>query len=187
LPAETEKTYRTRAEIEAIISVFAPPDWIRLERVAKAFGFGTGLAPGDLDLLQEALLRTLRGTRNCPSNVDVMKHLIDTMSSIADGERDKAWNEIPYLPIAHGDESDAENPASTSWSAEEQLIFDTGREEIRDLFAHDATALEMVEGIMAGFDTNELKELTGLDGAAYDSKRTLVRRRLLKWRNDGRS
>jgi hypothetical protein len=48
------------------------------------------------------------------------------------------------------------------------------------MFDDDPVARELVEGILARFDTEQLKELTGLQGTAYNTKRTLVRRRLLK-------
>jgi RNA polymerase sigma-70 factor (ECF subfamily) len=166
LPVDDEKTPRTRDDVEAAIRAFSIADWSRLHKVAKAFSFKTGW--GFEDLLQEAIMRTLQGTRNCPSDVDVMKHLIDTMSSIADGEREKAHNQLPHVPTAQPGIEDAEDPASPEWSAEDNLAYD------------DPVARELVEGILARFDTEQLKELTGLQGTAYNTKRTLVRRRLLK-------
>ena len=76
MPAETEKIFRPRADIEAAVRGFTAADWARLHKVGKLYAYGTGW---DFeDLLQEAQLRTLRGTRNCPTDVEVMKHLIDT-------------------------------------------------------------------------------------------------------------
>jgi hypothetical protein len=178
LPAGTEITHRQRADVEAAIRGFTDADWARLHKIGKIFAKGTDW---DFeDLLQEAQLRTLRGTRNCPMEVDVMKHLIDTMSSIADGERDKAPNKLPHVSVIAGASLEAVDPPSPDWSAEENLLFKAGREELLALFDDDEKAREMVDGIIAGFDTDELKQLTGLQGTSYDSKRTLVRRRLLR-------
>ncbi|WJR74932.1 hypothetical protein [Bradyrhizobium sp. NP1] len=178
MPTETEKQHRPRAGVEAAIRGFTIADWARLHKIGKVFAKGTDW---DFeDLLQEAQLRTLRGTRNCPMEVDVMKHLIDTMSSIADAERDKAPNKLPHVSIMAGAALEVVDPPSPDWSAEEDLVFKDGREELLSLFDDDEKAREMVDGIIAGFDTDELKQLTGLNGTTYDSKRTLVRRRLLK-------
>jgi RNA polymerase sigma-70 factor (ECF subfamily) len=152
--------------------------------LARSFCFKTGW--GFEDLLQEAIVRTLQGTRNCPSDVDVMKHLVDTMSSIADGEREKAHNQVPHMPTTQPGVMDAAEPASAEWSAEENLVYEGGRAEILAIFDDDPVARELVEGILARFDTEQLKELTGLQGTAYNTKRTLVRRRLLKLSPKGR-
>lgn len=48
------------------------------------------------------------------------------------------------------------------------------------LFDDDSQALDLVEGIMEGFGADELRELTGLDGTAYASKRRLIRRTIDK-------
>lgn len=184
MPVDDEKTSRTREDVEAAIRAFSIADWSRLQKVAKVFSFKTGW--GFEDLQQEAIMRTLQGTRNCPDDVDVMKHLIDTMSSIADGEREKAHNQLPHVPAAHPGIEESEDPASPAWSAEDELAYEGGRAEILAMFDDDPVARDMVEGILASFDTEQLKELTGLQGTAYNSKRTLVRRRLLKLSPKGR-
>jgi hypothetical protein len=178
LPVDDEKAFRTRDDVEVAIRTFSVADWSRLHKLAKAFSFKTGW--GFEDLLQEAIVRTLQGTRNCPSDVDVIKHLIETICSIADGEREKAHNQVPHVPTAQPGVEDSEDPASPEWSAEDNLAYESGRAEILAMFDDDPVARELVEGILALFDTEQLKELTGLQGTAYNSKRTLVRRRLLK-------
>ena len=178
MPVDDEKTTRTREDVETTIRAFSVREWGRLHKLANAFSFKTGWEFEDL--LQEAILRTLQGTRNCPPDVDVTKHLIDTMSSIADGEREKAHNQAPHLPTVQPGVEHAADPASPAWSAEEKLVYEGGRAEILTMFDDDPVARELVEGILARFDTEQLKELTGLQGTAYNTKRTLVRRRLLK-------
>lgn len=48
------------------------------------------------------------------------------------------------------------------------------------LFNDDSQARDLVEGIMEGFSADELRELTGLAGTAYASKRRLIRRTIDK-------
>jgi hypothetical protein len=185
LPAHKGKSIRTRDEVEAAIRAFTGAEWVRLHFLAKSFAYKTGW--GFEDLLQEAILRTLLGTRNCPTDVDVIKHLADTMSSIADGEREKAHNRELHLPIPQPGLEDAVDPPSPGWSAEENLIYEGARAELLAMFDDDPVARELVEGILADFDTEQLKELTGLQGTAYNTKRTLVRRRLTKLSPNGRN
>ena len=173
-----EKLIRTRGDVEASLRTFTVADWARLHLAAKSYTFKTAWLVDDI--VQESIVRTLQGTRNCPTDIDVMKHLIDTMSSIADGEREKAYNQITHLPTSQPGMEDAADLASSEWSVEEKLIYESGKAEILAMFEDDPVARDLVEGILAGFDTEQLKELTGLQGTAYNTKRTLVRRRLSK-------
>lgn len=179
MPGQEAKTTRTRADFEAAIAGFSEGDLARLDGIARSFAFSTGWDSDDL--FQEAIERTLRGTRNCPTSVDVVKHLADTMSSIADTERSKGRNQQPHVPIVQPGLDLAEDPPSPTWSAEDTLAYQAEQAELLALFDDDPIAREMVEGILADFDTDQLKELTGLQGTAYDSKRTLIRRRLQKF------
>ena len=183
LQRQDQKAVRSRQEVEAAICGLSTTEWARIDSVARSFSFGTGWESDDLS--QEAVFRTLRGTRNCPVEVDVVKHLIDTMSSIADGEREKAHNQLVHLPTVQAGIEDGIDSPAAEWSAEEQKAYDDGRNEILAIFDDDTVARDLVEGILAEFDADQLKELTGLDGTAYATKRTLIRRRLLKLRPKG--
>ena len=48
------------------------------------------------------------------------------------------------------------------------------------LFEDDEIAQVILEGMMEGIDGEELRELTDLDETAYQSKRRLIRRRIVK-------
>lgn len=182
---DVEKPARTREDVESAIRAFSAANWARLNNAARANAFKTGW--GFEDLLQEAMLRTLVGTRRCPTDVDLMKHLIDTMSSVADGEREKTHNQLPHVSTVQPGIENAIDPASPEWSAEEKLLYAGGTTEILTMFDDDPVARELVEGILAGFSTDQLKELTGLQGTAYNTKRTLIRRRLLKLSRKGKA
>lgn len=184
MQSREERAVRSREDVEAAIRGFGAAEWARIDYVARSFTFGTGWDADDLS--QEAILRTLRGTRKCPVDVDVMKHLIETMSSVADGERDKARNQLEHRPTVQPGVEDGEDLIAGEWSAEDTMVYGDGRNEILAIFDDDPTAKDLVDGILAEFDTDQLKELTGLDGTAYASKRTLIRRRLSKLRPEGK-
>ena len=190
MSAREAKSIRARGEIEAVLRVFTPAQWARLHYVAKIHAWRTGWTFEEL--LQEAILRTLAGDRNCPSDVNIIKHLADSMSSIADGERKKAPNQSPHVPVVGpgAPVAGAENPAAPEISEEEALVGAADQDEIRRevlaIFDDDPVARDIVEGIMANYSADDLKELSGLQGKDYASKRRLIRRRLNKNFPDGR-
>jgi hypothetical protein len=190
LSSREVKPIRTRGEIEAAVRAFASAQWARLHYVAKIHAWRTGWTFEEL--LQEAILRTLAGDRNCPSDVDIIKHLSDSMSSIADGERKKAPNQSPHVPVVQpgAPVADAEDPPAPELSTEEELKGAADQEDIRRevlaIFDDDPVARDIVEGIMANYSADDLKELSGLQGKDYASKRRLIRRRLNKNFPNGR-
>jgi DNA-directed RNA polymerase specialized sigma24 family protein len=84
--------HATDAEVEDAIRDLADVDTLRLMRVA---GFrarmlvGLGLGIGPEDLLQDAIVRTIDGERRWRKRVSFVKHLIETMRSIANHARDE--------------------------------------------------------------------------------------------------
>src|SRR6266545_1988062 len=81
---------RSREEIESAIDALTPADWVRLEKIAyliaRRYAHISRVEPQDLR--QEALIRAL-DTRNCPTNVDIIRFLAEAMRSIAHGELEK--------------------------------------------------------------------------------------------------
>ncbi len=176
-------TIRSRDEIESAIRAFTDADRVRLYRVAQRYAFGRAIEPEDL--LQEALVRAL-DSRNCPTHVDVVKFLAEAMRSIAHGEAEKAKTRPVVISIAGaGDyQSEALNHPDPSPSVEEKIIGEENiaviRRSVLALFDDDPQARDIMEGRIVGLNAEELRELTGLDKTAYDSKCKLIRRRLNK-------
>ena len=54
------------------------------------------------------------------------------------------------------------------------------RQGILSLFAGDEKACDIADGIIAGFEGEELRELVGLDKTTYASKRRSMRRTINK-------
>lgn len=144
----------------------------------------------DEDLLHEAVHRALKekGGRKCPTNVDVVKFLAEAMRSISNGEYEKI-DQIDFVAIAnHGDQLEEQiDPWDSSPNPEEVVIAKQDEAAILSAalapFDDDQAARDIVEGTLAGMNGQELRELTGLDQTAYDSKRKLIRRRIDKTYN----
>lgn len=144
------------------------------------------------DLLQEAFLRALNEDgRKCPLDVDVVKFLAEAMRSIADGEGAKLRAVAVLVPIGTHDSDDdqAYQVADGTPSTEDRLVsdeeIDQRRQDLLAIFEDDGAARDIVDGTIEGMSADEMRELTGLDKTAYDSKRKLIRRRIDKRYPDG--
>lgn len=177
---------RSRDEIAGAIRSLTPANLARLKMVARKYAFGRPIAPDDL--LQEACMRAL-DSRAWPANVDVVKFLAEAMRSIAHGESEKVEHKVVLVPIAKtggpADEvlslPDEADDAETRLIATEQANRCVALcAEIIGLFEDDPTAQLILEGMMEEMTAEELRELTGLDKTAYESKRKLIRRRIDK-------
>lgn len=176
---------RSHDEIKEAIRTLTLAQWARLRRVAAYFAVGRPVEADDL--LQKAFVSALdENGRTCPVAVDIVRFLAEAMRSIADGEVDKASRRPVLVPVpktggGDGEEEDVEfadkrpNVEQHHIRAEEDA---EKRAAVLALFEDDPTARDLVEGVMAGMTTDELRELTGLDETAYDSKRKRIRRRI---------
>lgn len=167
---------RSAREIAEAIRNLSKADWARLKMLARSHARVEISAE---DLLQEAFTRALEGRRHCPVDVDIVKFLDGAMRSISDGEQQKFANRSVQVQI------DEESNATDSSENLEDLFVSSEQyanvyEEISSLFEDDSAAKDIVEGIIEGFTAEELRELTGLDKKAYDTKRKLMRRRIVK-------
>lgn len=171
-------------EIKDLLRALTDAEWMKLRLIARCHcnwrGLGRWTEPDDL--LQEALLRTLDGSRNCPSDITVIKFLDGVMRSLADGEWEKhSRRPVLVAIVGHGGEPGiAPDPADVRPDSEKSLLYTQARQRLIDLFKNDAEAQIIVEGMMDGMDGQELRDLTELDPIAYDSKRRLIRRRINK-------
>lgn len=177
---------RSRDEIAAAIRAFTPADWARLKRVAAKYAFARPISPDDL--LQEAFLRAL-DKRVCPSNIDVVKFLAEIIRSVADGEADKVEHKAKLVAIANtgGPDELAYDIADETTNAEGRLVeaedverFIAAHAGLVALFDDDPVGQLILEGMMDDMEGEELRELTGLDKVAYDSKRRSIRRKIAK-------
>lgn len=174
---------RSRDDIKDAIRSFTPAQWARLKAVANRFAFGY---LDSSDLLQEAFVRAL-DTRNCPADIDVVMFLVGIMRSIVSGEAEKAKNHpmVVMSSVAPGEQDEPVEYPDPSPSVEQDFIDKENRRRVLALFDDDPDAQTILEGDMDGWTAEELRELTGLDKTAYDSKRKFIRRRLNKLDSEG--
>lgn len=182
---------RSRDEIAAAIRSLTAADLVRLRSVARKYAFRRPIEPDDL--LQEAYVRAL-DSRACPAHVDVIRFLAEAMRSIAHGEAEKVEHKVALVPIAKtaGPAEEADSIRDETDDAETQMIAAQQAEmcitvhaAVIALFNDDPIAQLVLEGMMEEMTAEEMRELTGLDRTAYDSKRKLIRRRIDKQYPEG--
>ena len=183
LPAQGRQA-RPPDEFGEALQCLRPLDWRRLHRMADILAIGTSMSGGDL--MQEATLRVLDGSRPWPKGLPILAFLKGVMRSIADGDREKAKVSEARRPVSiFGREGTllidrpTDAPSQEEQYAEEEEWVRV-RRGIEALFADDFAAQILLEGIMDGIEGEELRALTELDPTAYASKRKLIGRRLAK-------
>jgi RNA polymerase sigma-70 factor (ECF subfamily) len=180
---------RDREEIAAAIRSLTDDDWFRLHKVALSYASLYGLDKDDL--VHDAIVRALDGSRNCPVSVDIVYFLKEAIRSIADGAAQKKRRRREVRLPDYDDPANAlPEPADPSPDAEAELIAEEEAArrsaEIADLLSDDIEAQTIAEGILDGMRGEELRALTDLDETGYASKRRLIRRRFEK-RKGGKS
>ena len=136
------------------------------------------------DLLQEALTRVLTGRRVKPGDVSMVAFLGGIMRSLrADHIRrarrgmkrdDPHWlgNEPDERP-----ELEVLDPAA---DPERALIATDELDKIRQLFADDPLALQIIDGLAEGLTAEQIRAHHGISRTDYDSARKRMRRCLIR-------
>jgi DNA-directed RNA polymerase specialized sigma24 family protein len=183
---KADVSVRSCDEIAAAICAFTDAQRIRLRKVAEKYAWL--YPPGADDLLSEVIARALAGTRQCPTDVDLVKFLAEAMRSIAYDEAQKIENQVETVPVLQpGDDvMHAVDPMDSGMNAEEMMIGAGLREELLGLFSGDPQARDLLDGIMEGYEGQELRALTDLDQTAFASKRRFIRRTLDRKYSNGR-
>ena len=168
--------------IAAALEALSDTDLLRLKALARLRVRGL---PGLewTDLLNEAVVRALAGSRRWPAGVPLLSFLAGTMRSVADGH----WRRLrlerqvvvataaddPRAIAGQADDSAAADPERAA--AASQMLSALDR-----LFATDAAALKVIAGLAAGLGPAEIRARTGLGETEYNSARKRMRRALLR-------
>lgn len=151
----------------------------RLLRIAQRYALGLPLTPEDL--LHEAVLRTLAGTRICKDSTEVVRFLVGAMHSIAFDERKKTKTHALDAAASLDDEDDHGSAPAVDDDAH-TIIVERENEErlslLRRLVQNNENAALVLEGLLDGMTAAEIRVDLGLTPTAYDSARTYIHRRL---------
>jgi RNA polymerase sigma-70 factor (ECF subfamily) len=189
LRSRDDKITGTPAEQALALAMVTEMDLLRLKSIARLHARGLPADVGWEDLLQEAFARVLAGTRRRPEGLPVVVFLAGVMRSLRaeylrhrqpGGERhDSVGSEEPFDPSAEAVDrrmelrDTAADPALAVGALQEIAA-------IERLFAGDAVALCIIEGLGQGLTAEQIRAGAGILPVDYDSARKRIRRVLLR-------
>jgi RNA polymerase sigma-70 factor (ECF subfamily) len=158
-------------DIGAALAALSEDDLLRLRAIAR---LRARSLPGGIswsDLLHEAVVRALAGTRPWPPGVPLLAFLAGVMRSLCD-EQWRRRRRQDTLPAPEG-AGPADDPERV-YAAAEALA------AIHRLFASDAPATRVITGLLDGMTPDEIRRRYGLSAVEYDTARRRIRRTLLR-------
>lgn len=178
--------HATTEEILAAYSKLDRPQLASLFNYSRKLISGTSFTE-PLDLVHEALHRSLDGRRNWPVGLDFGIYMAKTMQSIVHSERKRMKNvftqplSLDVLMELGGEglptHCSAEDLAIT---AENLRITMKAADAARVELADDTDALRVLSGMLAGMSPMEMRESYNLTSKSFDAARHRVMRRIVK-------
>lgn len=182
----------SQGEIAERIEALSIADQARLLKAARYYAPRASMLSNDL--LQEAMVRAIDGTRLCPADVSVVKFLANTMRSIARGELDKEERREADggLEIQIVDDSlFSDMHADPAPSQEDALIEIEGDEAfhnwLTDQFADDDEAMIVLLGMFENLKGQKLCEETGFNPDELATIRRRIKRKIATLEKSDRS
>jgi len=158
-------------DIGEALAALSEDDLLRLRAIAR---LRARSLPGGIswsDLLHEAVVRALAGTRPWPPGVPLLAFLAGVMRSLVD-EQWRCRRRQDTLPAPEG-AGQTGNPERV-YAAAEALT------AIHRLFATDMPATRVITGLLEGMTADEIRRHYGLSTVEYDTARRRIRRSLLR-------
>ncbi|MGL4967820.1 MAG: RNA polymerase sigma factor [Inquilinus sp.] len=164
---------RTEQDLRRALAALSEPDLLRLQAIARLRCRGL---PG-LDwqeLLHEAVLRALDGSRPWPRDVSLIAFLAGIMRSLRSDHWRRQQATAAALSVQAAEVADrAPDPERIAAASQALAAIDR-------LFADDPAALAVILGLSQGLSAEEIRRRTGLSETEYDSTRKRMRRALLR-------
>lgn len=163
------------------LNALSASDFARLQLAAKGFSNRCGI-PWE-DLLQEAYMRALSGTRTCRNGVETVAFMCGVMKSLASQANEARKTSISELSVTfRGEDAVLNVPAVTP--NPEQIAISTF--DLRNVLASieaatvgDEEVQLLIEGICDQMRGEQLQELLGVDAKGLATIRKRLRRIIL--------
>jgi len=165
-------------DVGPALEALSDDDLLRLRALARLRTRGLPGGVAWSDLLHEAVLRALDGTRRWPPGVPLLAFLAGIMRSLCDEQWRRRRRESP-LPQP-GDA--AATLADVAPDADPERVYAAAEAlaAVDRLFASDAMALKVIAGLTNGLSAEEIQRLYGVSAVEYDTARRRMRRALLR-------
>jgi RNA polymerase sigma-70 factor (ECF subfamily) len=167
-------------DVARAIHALSDTELVRLKALARLWSRGLPGGFGWADVLNEAIVRVLDGSRPWPPNVPLLGFLSGVMRSICDDLWRKARRE---LLVRNGDARALSTPdeeAATAPDPEQTLAAAQALAEVNRLFAADPCALKVIAGLAEGLTPNEICRTYEMTALEYETTRKRMRRTLLR-------
>ena len=153
-------------------------DLLRLQALARLRARGLPHGIGWSDLLHEAIVRALDGSRQWPAGVPFPAFIAGVMRSLCNEIWRRRGREAAL--ILSSDEAACREIASPTPDQERAFAAAQAITAIHRLFAGDAIVLRIIAGLESGLSSEEIRATHDLSSVAYDSARRRMRRALLR-------
>lgn len=171
---------RTAVEAARAIAALRQTDLLRLAALARLWSRGLPDGLGWTDVLNEAIVRVLDGSRPWPPGVPLLAFLSGVMRSICDDHWRRARREALRR---HGDIADLDATVGDGAPDPERMLAAAqALAAIIALFAADALALQVIAGLSEGLTAAEICRQYAMAERDYDTTRKRMRRKLMRHR-----
>ena len=159
-------------DLRAALAALPQDDLLRLRAIARLRARVLPSGVSWSDLLHEAVLRALSGTRPWPPGVPLVAFLAGVMRSLCDEQwrRRRLQDSLSPPPDSTSPADDPER----AYAASQTLA------DIHRLFASDAAATKVITGLLGGMAPEEIRRHYGLTTVEYDTARRRMRRAMLR-------
>ncbi len=163
-------------DVGRALRALSDTDLVRLKALARLWSRGLPGGLGWVDVLNEAVVRSLDGSRRWPPDVPLLAFLSGVMRSIRDEHWRRARRDHALL-VATPDQS--WSVAATD-DPERVLAAAQALGAITSLFADDPAALKILAGLAEGMTATDIRLHYDMSERDYDTTRKRMRRTLLR-------
>ena len=177
-----QREIATREECAEALRRLSDEDYERLEKIARLRVIGLH-AVAWRELLHDAIVRLLDGTRRWPRDVPLVVFLRETMRSIASDHWRRLDGPVVVAESEMGADGDADGGAVASAvdetvQPEQRASAEETIRRIEGAFGGDGEALRVLAATASGRSPREIQQEIGIDETRYASTLRRIRRRL---------
>jgi len=166
--------------VSRALSELSEVDLVRLNGLARLRARGLPDGTSWSDLLHEALMRALDGSRQWPAGVPFLAFLSGVMRSLCDEIWRRNKRESAILRPRKGDDAKTERATCPAADQERTVAAVQAISSIHRLFAGDKIVSQIIAGLANGMCAEEIQQESGLSQLEYDTGRRRMRRALLR-------
>ncbi|WP_315703008.1 MULTISPECIES: sigma-70 family RNA polymerase sigma factor [unclassified Bradyrhizobium] len=171
---------RSAADVWGAIQALSEADLVRLRALAHLWSRGLPGGLGWTDILHEAIVRVLDGSRPWPFGVAILPFLAGVMRSICDDQWRRARYEQRLLVSCDDPDQGRDEPADDAPDSERIVSSVNALADIYRLFSADPVVLKIIAGMACGLTAKDICRTYDISDLDYDTARRRMRRTLMR-------